>query len=546
MRKTRTVPVLGLALLLGGQLPALAMETIDLTLLGTTDVHGHVYPTTYFTEQDKALGLAKVHTLIKKLRSENPNTVLVDSGDMLQGTPLDNLHARSGRGANPLVLAMNAMKYDAFGVGNHDFNYGMPHLEQAAKEATFPFLSCNIYLKGTDKTYFKPYVIKEVGGVKVGVIGFSPPGIMLWDQAHLQGRLDIRDQVEAAKKWIPEMKQAGADVILAVPHTGLGGKYGPAYSGYSASSGLPPEQVGIEIAKACPQIDVLFAGHSHQDVPSEVVNGVACAQAQMWAQRLAIAKLHLEHVEGRWKVMSKTTDTLKVDGLAPDPDVLAATRTAHEETMAFVRSPIAQTSSVWQTQNSDLEDTPIMDLINRVQMEATGAQLASAAPFTRELVLKGPITIANVASLYPYENALMAIKITGKQLKQYLEHSARYYLSDVEGVIKFNPEIRAFNYDMVSGVDYRIDMSQPVGSRITGLSYQGQPVMEAQTFTMALNSFRQMGGGGYEMLKDCPVVYNKQEGIRELVIEYLKKRKTIEFSEVFKKNWLLVPVSAKK
>lgn len=518
-------------------------ESLELTLLGTTDVHGHIYPTTYFDDKDRPMGLAKIQTLVKSFRAENPFTLLVDSGDMLQGSPLDSLHARNGQGPNPVIRAMNIMQYDAFGVGNHDFNYGMPHLEQAAKEATFPFLSCNIYLKGTEETYFKPYMIKEIGGVKVGVIGFSPPGIMLWDVVNLQGRLDIRDLIACARKWIPEMKQAGADVIWAVPHTGMGGKYGPTFTGYGPSSGLPPENVGIELAKACPEIDVLFGGHTHHEVPSEVVGNTVCAQAQMKGQRLAVAKLHLEKVEGRWQVKSKSVETVSVEGLAPDPEVLTATKMAHEATLAYVRSPIAVTSSDWETLNSDLEDTPIMDLINAVQLEATGAQLSSAAPFTRDLVLrKGPITIADVASLYPYENNLVAIQLTGKILKEYLEFSSRYYLQSEDGHVQRNPDIRIVNYDMVTGVDYRIDMTQPVGNRIQGLSYKGEPIHDDQAFSMAMNSYRQLGGGGYEMLQDCPVIYDKQEGIRELIIDYLKKKGKIEPFEVFEKNWELLPM----
>lgn len=550
IRRLRLASLAALALFFGSARASWAAEpqTRDLTVLGTTDVHGHVFPTSYYDDKEASLGLAKVYTLVKKFRAENPNTLLVDSGDMFQGSPLPYWQARvqHDRGPNPMVLAMNAMHYDVFGVGNHDFNFGLEHLQQAQKESHFPFISCNIYWTGTDRTLFKPYIIKEVAGVKVGVIGFSPPGIVIWDRANLKGRLEVRDLLKCARRWIPEMKAKGCDVIVAVPHSGLGGKYGPAYSGYSESSGLPPENVGIELAKAFPQIDVLFAGHSHQDVPHEVVNGVACTQAKLWGERMAVAQLHLEKAAGHWKVTTKSTDTLNVNGLEPAPEVTQAVRSAHQATIAYVHSPIARTSELWSSKDAYVRDTAIIDMINEVERQATGAQLAAASCFNPDATLgPGDITIADIAGLYPYENDLEGIRITGAKLKQYLEYSARFYQPLVPGQpVQFNPEVRAYNYDMVGGVTYRIDLSQPAGSRIRDLHYQGKPVADDQTFTMAINSYRAGGGGGFEMLRDCPVYYNHQESIRELIIHYLQEKKHIEPADVFTRNWELLPADS--
>lgn len=547
MNSLKLAASVGLALLLTGQglaVQAAESNTVELTLLSTTDVHGHVWPTTYYTDQEKAMGLAKVYTLVKKFRAENKHTLLVDSGDMLQGSPLPYVQAKvqGGKGANPMIQAMNAMGYDVFGVGNHDFNFGIPHLRKAEAEAKFPFVVSNIYKAGTQEPFFKPFVIKDLGGVKVGVIGFAPPGIVLWDKAHVGGKIEVVSLLAAAERWIPELKRQGADVIVAVPHAGLGGKYGPEYSGYSPASGLPPENVGMRLASAFPEIDVMFTGHSHQEIKSENINGVAIAQAKMWAERMAMAKVKLVKEGGKWKVVAKSTDVLNLEQVAPAPEVLKATQAAHDATVAYVHSPIARTTVDWSAKDSILNDSPIIDLINEVQRSATGAQLASAASFNLDAVLKkGEITIADIAALYPYENGMVAIQVTGKQLKEYLEHSARYFLGYEGASLKLNPEIRAYNYDMVSGVDYQIDVTKPVGARIVGLSYQGKPVTDAQTFTMAINSYRQGGGGGYEMLKDCPVIYDRQESIRELIIEYLKQKQKVDPKDVFKKNWELLP-----
>ena len=514
----------------------------DLLLMGTTDVHGHVYPTTYYSDREEALGLAKLSTLIDRLRRENPSHVLVDSGDMLQGSPLPYVHARveRGKGPNPMIASMNVMRYDVFGVGNHDFNFGLDHLQAARREAMFPFVSCNIFRAGTETPYFKPYVMIDIQGVKVGVIGFSPPGIVLWDRAHVEGKLEVRDLLTCARRYIPRMKREGADVILAVPHSGLGGKFGPAYSGYSASSGLPPENVGIELAKAFPQIDVIFAGHSHQEVSGEIVNGVACAQAKLWGYRLAVARLKLKRDHGRWKVVRKSTETLGTEGLEPSKAVLQAIAPQHDRTLAYVHSPIARTSAPWSAAESLLRETPLVGLVHAVQLEATGAQLSSAASFNTEVTWKsGPITIADVASMYPYENQLVAIQITGKILRSYLEHAAEFYQGVENGQVTFNPAVRVYNYDMVAGVQYAIDPTRALGDRVLNLMVQGRPVQDTDTFRMAVNSYRQGGGGGYDMLKGCPVIYDRQQSIRELVIEYLQKKGQIEPENVLRADWSL-------
>lgn len=540
MRPTRLIPALAAVVLALGLSPLAqaAPESIDLQFLGTTDLHGHVYPTDYYSDAEKPLGLARVATLVKRLRAENPHTLLVDSGDLLQGSPFVYHHARlaAPRGPHPMIKVMNLMGYDAFTVGNHDWDYGLGYLQAAEREARFPFLAGNIVRAGKD--LFKPYVIREVGGVKVGILGLSQPGISLMDSPDIKGKVMVGDVVQAAGRWLPVLQREGAEVILVLPHVGLGGKYGPAYTGYAASTGLPPEQVGLELARAYPQIDVLFAAHSHQDVPSEVENGVACAQALNQGRRLAVAKLHLAKVDGRWQVRSKTTDTLKVDGVTPDPEVLALVKPEHEAAIAYVHAPIATTHSDWPAARADQEDSAIMDLVHEVQLKTTGAQLSAAACFSREGGFRpGSITIADVARLYPYENTLYAIRVTGAQLRSYLEHAARYWEQDAAGAIGINPKMPSFNHDMLAGAQYRVDPRQPVGQRIVELRYQGQPVRDEASFTLALNSYRQTGGGGYEMLKGCPVVYNQQEGIRELLIEHLKARGKIEPSDVFRPNW---------
>ncbi len=524
-------------------LPAFAAQTVDLTILGTTDVHGNVFPTNYFDNKEINMGLAKLGTLIKHYRKENKNTLLVDSGDALQGSQLiyyANKYAPKKK--NPLISAMNVLEYDAFALGNHEFNFGLQALGKARSEAKFPFLSANIFLNGTQKPAFQPYLIKEIGGVKVGIIAFSPPGIALWDRANVEGKLEFRDILKSAALYLPELRRK-SDVVVALVHAGLGGKYGPAYEGYSASTGLPPENVGEELAKKFP-IDVMLLGHTHQDYPQEMIGQAVAAQALKWGERIAVVKLKLEKKEKGWKILSKESKTEPTVGIRSDFEVVKATQEMHQSTQKYIRSAIAETSEGWAAKSADLEDTAIVDLVNEVQREVTKADLSAASIFNSTLTLpKGKISLSQIAALYPYENSLTAVRITGKQLKEYLECSACYYNSYSPGGEAVNPKMRAYNYDMVAGVDYSIDPRKPEGQRISGLLFKGKPVSEEQTFTLAVNSYRQQGGGGYEMLKGAPVVYNKEEGIRELLLDSLKKKGRIEQGDVFRKNWqLLVPL----
>jgi 2',3'-cyclic-nucleotide 2'-phosphodiesterase/3'-nucleotidase len=523
--------------------PAFAAPTIDLTILGTTDVHGNIFPTNYFDNKELNMGLAKIGTLIRHYRQENKNTLLVDSGDALQGSQLiyyaNNYEQKK---PNPMISAMNVLGYEAFALGNHEFNFGLKALSKARKEAKFPFLSANVFLAGTEKPAFQPYLIKEVGGIKVGLIAFTPPGVALWDRANVEGKLEFRDILKSAARYIPELRRK-SDVVVALVHAGLGGKYGPAYEGYSASTGLPPENVGEELAKKFP-IDVMLLGHTHQDYPQENIGQAVAAQALKWGERIAVVKLKLEKKEKGWRNLSKESKTEPTVGIMPDSEVVKATQEIHQLTQKYVRSAIAETSEGWTAKSADLEDTAIVDLVNEVQREVTRADLSAASIFNSTLTLpKGKISLSQIAALYPYENSLTAVRITGKQLKEYLECSARYYNSYSPGGEAVNPKMRAYNYDMLTGVDYAIDPRKPEGQRISGLLFKGKLVSDEQTFTLAVNSYRQRGGGGYEMLKGAPVVYNKEESIRELLLDSLKKRGRIEQRDVFEKNWqLLVPI----
>ena len=526
--------------------PALAAppaQRLQVQIMGTTDVHGHVYPTNYFGDKgDETVGVARVQTLINQIRAKNPHTLLVDSGDCLQGTPLTYHNARiDPKAPNPMVQAYNAMKFDAFAVGNHEYNYDIPYLMKAKGEARYPFLSGNIYHHGSQRPVFDPYVIKTIGGVKIGILGFTTPGVAVWDRRFVKGKHDFGDIVEAAGRWLPEVKAKGVDATIVIIHSGLGDPYDATFGGYSAGEGLPEENVCADLADKYPQIDAILLGHSHKDLPKLLHNGVLLTQAKKWGERLAVVDLNFERQGSRWKLASKDSRTLSTEGVKPDPQVLAVAKKAHDATVAYVNSVVGTSTAEWLSTRARVEDTPIMDLINQVQLEKTGAQLSAVSVFNAGARLpKGQLRVSDIAALYVYENTLTTVQLTGAQLKAYLENSASFYNAYKPGARIFDDR-PAYNHDMVQGVGYTIDVTRPVGQRIASLTYKGQPVLPTHTFTMAINSYRQNGGGGYTMLKQAPLKDAINVEIRELMLEWVKDQKVVDPAKVFEANWRVVP-----
>ncbi|MEB3197553.1 MAG: 5'-nucleotidase C-terminal domain-containing protein [Candidatus Sericytochromatia bacterium] len=512
-------------------------------VMSTTDVHGRIYPTNYYGDKgDEPVGVARVSTLVNGIRAKNPHTLLVDSGDCLQGTPLTYYHARlAPRALNPMVAAYNAMRFDAFAVGNHEYNYDLPYLLKARDEARYPFVSGNIYHHGTRKPVFRPYTIKTVGGVRVGILGFTTPGVAVWDRRFVQGKHDFGDITEACGRWLPELQAEGVDAVVVIIHSGLGEPYEPTFGGYSADDGLPEENVCAKLADTYPAIDAILLGHSHKELPKLIRNGVLLAQAKKWGERLVVVDLNFQRQGERWKLTHKDSRSLTTEGVSPDPQVLAVARKAHEDTVAYVNSVVGASTAVWSSARSRIEDTPIMDLVNEVQRAKSGAQLSAASVFNASAHLpKGPLRVSDIAALYVYENTLTTVQLTGTQLKEYLETSAAFFAPYKPGAPIFDDR-PAYNHDMVQGVDYTIDVTRPAGDRITRLEYLGQAVKPDQLFTMALNSYRQNGGGAYKMLKQAPLKGVVNVEIRDLMLDWVREQKTIDPGKVFKSNWRLAP-----
>lgn len=540
---------LAAALLWGGAAiaaaaPLAAQERVTLKVAATTDVHGRLRGWDYVTGRPDTLrGLARVATVVDSLRRlARDRVILVDAGDLLQGNAMTYVAGRvDSLAPHPVITAMNLLRYDAAAVGNHEFNYGLPLFDRAVAQARFPFLAANTRRLDAGPAYPGHTVVSRAG-VKVGIVGVTTPGSMVWDRDNLRGRLEVGDIVAALPGAIAAARADGADVIVVVAHAGLGG--GSSYD--TVSTGLPSENPMARVAREVPGIDALVIGHSHREVRDSTINGVLVVQPRHWATSVAVATLELERRDGRWQVVAKRGESVPLRGQRERRDVVRAVERAHRRAVAYSTAVIGRTDARWDGAEARLRDTPLIDLIQAVQRRETGADLSIASAFSLDAgFTPGDITADRLVQLYPYENTLRALRLSGAQIRAFLEHSARYWVvhRDADGRLTFEADrsIPGYNYDMLAGLDYTIDLSRPVGRRIASLTRHGRPVADSDSFTVAINNYRASGGGGYDMLHGAPVVYEGSREIRELIAEEIRRRGSIQPADVFEENWRLLP-----
>jgi 2',3'-cyclic-nucleotide 2'-phosphodiesterase (5'-nucleotidase family) len=519
-------------------------DQLELIVAATTDIHGRVRGWNYDLDTpDSAVGLARAATIVDSLRGAvGGRVVLVDAGDIIQGNALGLVAARvaAPETPHPVIAAMNAMGYDAAAVGNHEFNYGVPFLERTARQAAFPLLAANVRRTDGGRA-FRAWTVVDRGGIKVGIVGATTPGAMVWDRDNLRGRITVGDIVPAVRDAVAEARAAGAQVVVVTMHSGLNE---PATYD-TVSTGLPSDNVAARVAREIAGVDVIAYGHSHKEMPDTTINGVLLMQAKNWVQSVAVANLRLARDGAGWRVASKSSRVVRTAGHAESPAVLEATEPAHRATIAWVTTPIGRTDVAWRADSSRVVDTPLLDFVLEVQRRTANADLAAAAAFSLDASLApGAITAARMQALYPYENSLRAIRISGRQLREYLEFSARYYRTEAGGAVAVDPAVPGYNFDVVSGADYVLDLSRPQGQRVARLEVRGRPVAPADSFTLALTHYRQSGGGGYTMIADAPVVYDRGQDIRQLLTDEVRRVGTLRPQDYFTRNWRIEPAAA--
>lgn len=540
--------------------------TFELTVMGTTDLHGNVMNWDYFrnAEYDDSahndIGLAQISSLVDQVRADRgeENTLLIDAGDTIQGTPLAYYYAKidpiDGDTIHPMAAAMNAIGYDAAALGNHEFNYGIPLLRTFQSQLDFPLLGANAVDDATGRPAFQPYTIETVRPagrskpVRVGILGLTNPGIAIWDRANVEGQMSFPGLVEQAAYWVPRMQRAGADVVIVSAHSG-------ADTSSSYGDALPyPENAATLVAEQVPGIDAILVGHAHTEIAERVVvnevtgEDVVLSEPKRWGDRLSVFDVDLTLSRGHWRVDDVDATVLNSNTVLPDPEIVDLLSDEHATVVDYVNSVIGTSTEAMSAATARYEDTAALDFINHVQAtevkaNLTGADaalpvLSIAAPFNKDAAIPaGAVSVRDVAGLYIYDNTLLGIRFTGAQVKAYLEKSAEYFkpvaapgtypASAVTNAVTPTAPTGTpdYNYDVMAGLDapltYGIDLSAPVGARITGLAYGGVPVTDDQQFVVAINNYRQSGGGNFPGVVGAPVVYNRQLEIRQLLIDWV-------------------------
>ncbi|MFM9447870.1 bifunctional metallophosphatase/5'-nucleotidase [Streptomyces acidiscabies] len=545
------------------------------SILGTTDLHSHVFDWDYYKDaaysdsKGNSVGVARVATLIKEQRKAKGEgrVLLVDAGDIIQGTSLAYYFARvapiteKGGPKHPMAVAMNHMRYDAAALGNHEFNYGIDTLRKFEKQCHFPLLGANALDAKTLKPAFQPYVVKRIRvpgapDIKVGILGLTNPGIALWDKDNVSGKMVFPGLVEQAKKFVPRLRALGCDVVFLTDHSGLDGSssYGDELPYVENASNLVAQQV--------PGIDAILVGHTHVEVPSYTVKNeetgedVLLSEPYCWGYRLSVFDFEVELVRGQWKVTKKTATTLNPNTVDEDPEIKKLLEADHELVVKYVNTAVGTCTADLSAADSCWKDVPIMDFIHQVQTDSVKAGLSAAdaalplisvaAPFSRTAdIPQGSVTIKDIAGLYIYDNTLYGKKLTGVQLKDYLEYAAKYYHQVASGTKVDTATLTNANnfwdymYDTAAGVDYEIDIAQPEGSRIKNLSYAGKPVADDQVFVVAVNNYRANGGSGYPHIAAAEIAYSSTNEIRQLMIDYVTAKKTLDPADFADVNWKL-------
>ncbi len=602
MNKTRLTLSL-LTLLISGTLQA---ATVDLRIIETTDLHGNMMNYDYFKDQYiDTFGLAKTANLIHQAREEVKNSVLVDNGDLIQGSPMADYALNKGLNKgdiHPVYKALNTLDYVVGNIGNHEFNFGLDFLQKSLAGANFPYVNANVYDAKSNKPFFKQYIIldKKVvdregkkHSIKIGYIGFVPPQIMQWDKLNLEGKVIVKDITETAKKLVPEMKEQGADIIVAIPHSGVSAE---PYKALAENSVYYLTQVE--------GINAIMFGHSHGVFPSEDfkslpntdintgnINNIPAVMPGQWGSHLGVVDLVIEGDKSNWKVVSGKSqarpifDSKNKKALVDaDKNITKVLKDDHEGTREFVGKPIGKVSTDINSYLALIEDTSALQIISDAQIDYVkqfvqgdpdldGLPILSAiAPFkaggrkndpTAYVdVKKGDLTFRNAADIYLYPNILSAVKITGKEVKEWLECSAGVYnqidinSSKTQYLINWD-KFRTYNFDTIDGVSYEIDITKPArydgscqlinpeSERIINLTYQQKTIDPNQAFLIATNNYRAYTGA-FPGTGGKNVKFNSPDDLRVILSAYITNytKKQGQVDVTVDNNWRIAPITS--
>lgn len=481
-------------------------------------------------------------TAVKAIRTEGQPTLLLDSGDTIQGAPMQALAFRrgGGEGSDPTVRAMNRIGYDAMALGNHEFDFGRARLEESRKEARFPWLSANI-VGENGRPAFPPYVVRTIDGIHVGILGLTTKNVPGWEPpAHVAG-LRFLDTVETAKRLVPILRnREHCDLVIVITHQGF--ERDPATG---EDRGGSEENQAYRLATEVPGIDLLLTGHTHTEIEPRKLGGAWVSQPGRYGNALTRFDLTLQKKDARWSLIAVSGKNLSMKNVAADADLVAAVEPEHAATMKALSEVIATLEVPLSAAEARTADTPILDWLHAVERREGGAQLsfASLLPGSLPLWPAGPLTVRQVWAFYPYENTLVTVRAAGRQIREALEAAGRCVSGigsqDGQPVWRRNPAVWGYNCDTMDGAEYALDPTRLEGQRLLFLKRDGRPVGDQEEFTVAINSYRAAGGGGYAVWRSCPRVAETRGTLRDLLIEDARRQKTVKPET--NRNWFLAP-----
>ncbi len=531
--------VLAVVLALGAGGVARAERETTLTVLFTSDVHGRVLPFDDVRERPARGSLAQVATLVSRVREQTRNVIVLDGGDAIQGTPLAyyGIAAPGAEGRDPTVAGMNLVGVDAAVLGNHELNFGLDVLRRSIAQSSFPWLAAN--MKGAQRAGLKvgDELIIERGGVKVGVLGLTNPNIPHWDPPDHWRGLEFLDPVETARQRLAALR-AKVDVVVVVAHTGFERDLDTGEGDDSEHENFAWRLAQLE------GIDLLLTGHTHRDISPRELGRTVVAQPGRWAERVTRVDFSLTRTGRRWRIAGWQGRNLPTGDEGADQSVAAAVADLHERVSRELSRPLGTLTAPLRLAGAPTADDASVDLVHAVQLEASGAQLSLAAPLGMQAEFSpGPLTPRLAHALYPYPNTLFVVRLTGAQLRDVLEHAVHGWVGvecAVSGcVAKRDARVPVYAFDTLAGGTYFVDPQAPAGSRIRGLRVGGRPVGAGETFTLAINSYRAVGGGHFPHLDTAPRVAEIDRPMVELLVDYFTRLGTV--TPVADDNWAFAP-----
>jgi 2',3'-cyclic-nucleotide 2'-phosphodiesterase/3'-nucleotidase len=518
------------------------VKKFKLTILTTTDIHGYIFPEDYSTKESVEYGLAKISTMIKRIRKSREHVLYFDDGDSIQGSPLEYYHATvDNSSVDPTIKALNYMKCDGMTIGNHEFNFGRNVLEKAISEAEFTFTSANIVDKKTQRPkYGRGYSIFEFkNGPKVAYLSLTTKYIPFWEEPKYINDLDFLDPIEVAREYLKKFKLMGVDLVIIGYHGGL--ERDPESGEIIAE--LTGENQGYEMAQSLKGVSAFIFGHQHKSFATKI-NGVPLVMAASYGKALGVIEFELSYVN-KWEVRESSVQLLSPAGIPPDKELLEIEMPYQILVENWLDEVIGEATGdfyVPDAMYARTHETALINLINDVQLYYSKADISATSVFTPNIHgwKKGPITRRDVMGVYVFSNTLKVFELTGEEVKEMVEHSSTYF-SLKNGVVVESGKMKGYKYNIFKGISYTIDLEKPEGQRVIELKKNGKPLKMKKKYTIAVNSYQAGGSGGYTMFIGKKPIKEINVEVADLIVSYIKEKKHV--SPKVENNWKILQVA---